>query len=128
MRVRGIARRRWVWLIVIPIVAGLVTVPVAVVLGWLLPPTGGLRAVVAYAVALWLALVLVGVAVVVLVDQRPPRRVVLLALAGVVTVPCCGVPGTTFWTFAVSHGPEGADCPACRATLRINIGKRLRRN
>ncbi len=72
MRVRGIARRR-VWLIVIPIVAGLVTVPVAVVLGWLLPPTGGLRAMVAYAVTLWLALVLVGLAVVVLADQRPPR-------------------------------------------------------
>jgi len=43
-------------------------------------------------------------------------------LAGVLTVLCCGVPGTTFWTVAVSHGPEGADCPACAVTGFLNSG------
>ncbi len=46
----------------------------------------------------------------------------MLCLLAVALLLVCGVPGGWFWTFAVYHGPTGADCPKCAAARYLDYG------
>ncbi len=90
-RAGDIMKRRRLRLIAIAVPAGFFAAIAGAVWTWLLPPSGGLRASAGFVIGLWVALVVAGTTLAVLADQRPGW----------------------FWTFAVSHGPQGADCPGC---------------
>jgi len=107
-----ILRRGRGWLLTIAIATGVVSGLAGLVWTWLLPPSGGLTASVAFAVCLWVVLFAAGAAVLALVDRRARRRTRLLVLLTIALVVLCGAPPGWFWTFAGDHGPEAPDLSA----------------
>jgi len=116
-----VVARRWRWLVVLAVVTGLLSAATGLVWNWLLPPTGGAAASLVFVVGLWVLLFAASVTVVVLVDRRPRRRVVVVTLLAVL-VALQGAPAGWFWTFAVSHGPDGAQCPECAVVAYLDAG------
>lgn len=114
-----VRRRRW--LVLVAVATGLLSGATGVVWNWLLPPSGGVVASFVFAVGLWILLFGAVVTVVVLVDRRPRRRVVVVTLL-VMLVALPGAPAGWFWTFAVSHGPDGAQCPECAVLAYLDAG------
>jgi hypothetical protein len=106
----------------VALAAALVSAPVALLLGWLLPPTGGWWATGRFAAAMWACLAAAGAVLVVLAGLRPPRRTALPVAAAAAALVLCAVPAGGFWTFAVDHGPAGAACPTCAVLAYVGTG------
>jgi len=107
----GVARRRG-WLAVITIAAGLLSCVAGLVWDRLLPPrVAGRRGAVHG--RMWIRWCGRRRRVVLRPEAATHHPPVLLAVA----LTCCLLPAGWFWTFAVSHAPEGGECTGWRARL-----------
>ncbi|GAA5187761.1 hypothetical protein GCM10023322_36810 [Rugosimonospora acidiphila] len=121
-RARLVLRRRRQWLVAVVVAAALIALASSAVWSWLLPPTAGPRASAAFAVGLWALLTAAGVAVVVLVDQRPRRRVRRVGVALIAIAVAVLAPVGWFDTFAVSHAPNGVGSPEAAVYAYFSSG------